>query len=483
MIASLEMQLKDSKKEATSLLQSLETREDAYMALKREYDGLSQHLKQASSKPTEDLIELMAGSDDDDEDAEVDKKKRTLPCMPMKKEGNWGPFPEAQWRAMLIVAVQMQQQVGGSHPIRRVVIHPAVCVDASHDGHFVVPFIMWDPVKLFGVRSPMCPACNLCAMRPCGWSKDGPRIAYTLHGVVLVLAKQFRCGNGRSSGCGAAAYATEDRVLKMFPPSVTTMFPFLAGKKRFVDARLASQWVYRYTSSNSSYTHIADEYAATLAEDFYLRCTAFFQRQAKWSIWSPNRKGSPFDASQSTLESSGTARAGAGLVMALLQNEALPDVFQGPSHDTVRHFIDKAAERLAHLQDSAMAAQTTEDTMKGDHTFKLAALCHNALGTPFTAIHTVMGDKAILLSVIFAKDESIAALREQHEELKSRHLCRSMPPPLIYGVDKCCSFQQLSAQLRYTDDEVQGLVSAAEVNGETVQAVAALKVRRTASKI
>ena len=27
-----------------------------------------------------------------------------------KGAGNWGPFPEAQWQAMLIVAVQMQQQ-------------------------------------------------------------------------------------------------------------------------------------------------------------------------------------------------------------------------------------------------------------------------------------------------------------------------------------------------------------------------------------
>ena len=74
-------------------------------------------------------------------------------------------------------------------------------------------------------------------------------------------------------------------------------------------------------------------------------------------------------------------RSGAALVMAMLQDKELPEVFQGPSHDTVRHFIDKAAERNAFLQDAAMAAQTTQDTMKGDHTFKLAALCQNALGT------------------------------------------------------------------------------------------------------
>ena len=103
MIASLELQLRDSKKEAASLLKSLETREDAYMGLKREFDGLSHHLKQASSKPPDELIELMAGSDEDDEDGDPEKKIKTLPCMPMKKEGNWGPFPEAQWRAMLIV--------------------------------------------------------------------------------------------------------------------------------------------------------------------------------------------------------------------------------------------------------------------------------------------------------------------------------------------------------------------------------------------
>ena len=121
-------------------------------------------------------------------------------------------------------------------------------------------------------------------------------------------------------------------------------------------------------------------------------------------------------------------RSGAALVMAMLQDKELPEVFQGPSHDTVRHFIDKAAERNAFLQDAAMAAQTTQDTMKGDHTFKLAALCQNALGTPFTAHHSIMGDSAILLSVVFAKDESIAALKEQHEELKVRHLQRGMLP-------------------------------------------------------
>ena len=72
--------------------------------------------------------------------------------------------------------------------------------------------------------------------------------------------------------------------------------------------------------------------------------------------------------------------------------------------------------RLFQAQD--FDPKTIEFTMKGDHTFKLAALCQNALGTPFTAHHSIIGDAAILLSVLFERDESITALKEQQYAYK-----------------------------------------------------------------
>ena len=152
-------------------------------------------------------------------------------------------------------------------------------------------------------------------------------------------------------------------------------------------------------------------------------------------------------------------------ILALLQMTDLPKVFKGPSHDFVRQMLDKAAERRAVLQDAAMASQVTEFTMKGDHTFKVAALGQTTLGTPFTAFHSIMGDHALILSCIFAKDESISSLEEQHKELKSRLFRLARALPRVYAVGKCCSFKQLIKQLEYTEDEIDAILAALKLDG------------------
>ena len=201
----------------------------------------------------------------------------------------------------------------------------------------------------------------------------------------------------------------------------------------------------------------------------------FFQRFKSWSVWSAQKKAA-FKQGQQTISGMWNKES-VTRVLALLQEDHLPETFTGPSHDFIQSIIEKVASRLEPLQDTAMSCMTTNHTMKGDHTFKVAGLCRNQLGNPFTALHTVMGDKAIILSSIFAKDETIASLRGQHAEIKERHIKKNLPPPLVYAVDKCCQFIQLQDQIELSPSEKETMLAAAKMNGQSDAAINDLEKR------
>ena len=476
LIQELQIQLRQRDKDVERLEGTLEKREQAFTTLKKDHDKITHSIRYASTGKMDNLIEEMdlgeGPDDDEDEKDETEAKpQRKLPSMPFAKgEGNWGVFPDRQWREMLVTACYMRANKPNC-PTNRVVVWPELTFANVVAEYFLLPYILWDPPKMCGVKAPLCPGCKQHAMRGIGWAALGPRICYTVHGVVLILARQYRCGDGRGKTCGTTHYATQDVLLRQWPPAVATAFPYLQGKKFFVEERLADAWLNLYTSSNISMEAIAAQYSAGLADEFYRRATMFLQRSKEWSVWTPRmavRYHEAHASGQQTLDSMlgmGHSKTDVPAIMAMLQMEALPTVFTGPSHDFVRHMIDVAAGRRQALQDAAMAAQVTEFTMKGDHTFKVAALGQTTLGTPFTAFHTLVGDAGIILSCVFAKDEAIESLEEQHAEVKDRCFRLARALPRVYAVDKCCQFKSLIKQLQYSPNEVSSILESLRAGG------------------
>ena len=263
LIASLENELKLARDDNKKLTLSLETRQADYSQLKKEYDNLTRTIRQAT-KPMEEIEKMVVRKEEESSDEDPDSgddrgsKKIKLPSVCKPKEGkHFGPFPEAQWRLMLVTGCHMQQSWGGQHPTNFITNHPPILFETRPEGYFLAPYILWDPVKIFGVSSPMCFGCGAHAMRPCGWALSGPRIAYTTQGVVLILGRLYRCGNGKTTGCNKTGFSTQGKLLRQWPDAVATAYGFLNKKDCQVELRLANQWLTLFTTSNMSFSKIA----------------------------------------------------------------------------------------------------------------------------------------------------------------------------------------------------------------------------------
>ena len=82
-----------------------------------------------------------------------------LPAFPVAKgdsDGNWGVFAERQWREMLVAGAVMRANKPNC-PLFRVVIYPGLTFSSDPAEYFLLPFILFDPPKLTGVKNPLCP--------------------------------------------------------------------------------------------------------------------------------------------------------------------------------------------------------------------------------------------------------------------------------------------------------------------------------------
>ena len=245
--------------------------------------------------------------------------------------------------------------------------------------------------------------------------------------------------------------------MKQLPAAIQAMFPYVSCTKYFVEDKLAHQWYSLWSSSNVSYARLAEIYSNQLADDFYRRCDAALSRNsADWVPYAMRCKSKV--PGQKTLESFGFTSAehpSVHVIMQMLQAEKLPDVYIGPSDDFVKEVIHFEAQRLQPLQDCAMEAQLSKKVMCGDHSFKLSGSCVSEQSHPFHALHAIFGDCGVLLSAVFTKDESIAALEKQHVALAVRFKAKGTPCPQIYTVDKCCQFRAIQKHFIYDPVEIR----------------------------
>jgi len=200
MISVLEEKLKAKDEQLAAKERKICQLSETLTLLHRDYDCLQVSLKQAWKKPTSELMEAVMESESDDEVEGKEKKKPKQTGLCFDSKGHFGPFPDTQYRHMLITAMAMNREEGGTAPMFRMINYPADLMEMQPQGYFVVPWILFHPVKIWGVSWPPCPKCNE-KMRATTWAHSGPRIAWTLKGVHLIWAKLYRCGNGKTTGC------------------------------------------------------------------------------------------------------------------------------------------------------------------------------------------------------------------------------------------------------------------------------------------
>ena len=174
LIEQLQIDARKTHQELVRVKAHLAKRDEAYSQLKRDHDKVTRSIKFASTGKMDNLLEAMelgeeAPSDDDEEDSSpkaTTTAKGNLPAMG-DSDGNWGVFADRQWREMLVAGAVMKANKPDS-PIFRMVIYPGLTFSSDPAEYFLVPFIMFDSPKQFGVKNPLCPHCRTRAMRGVG---------------------------------------------------------------------------------------------------------------------------------------------------------------------------------------------------------------------------------------------------------------------------------------------------------------------------
>eukprot|EP00158_Paraphelidium_tribonemae_P003260 Partr_v1_DN26004_c2_g3_i1_m667 putative NA len=249
------------------------------------------------------------------------------------------------------------------------------------------------------------------SVRPCDFCRQililsqGPRLVSALGKDYYILCKQYHCN------CGANFRSYDPRVLKRLPPAVQDQFPCRVYGKTAIDnvmlAVLSRQVVKKQSFSDVSRMHKE------------VNAGIFWKAHHAYLSWSIKRSS----LSTAKVKPFGNYADANGWRGSILSPQFL-----------ARVYCEVSVE--AYPVKNRMMQSIKGDILRGDHTFKVAAVPMVNYQRIFEARFSIMNEFGHLLGFWQVQSKSLADLKTDFDMVQSLY---GSSGPKVFFTDNCCA--------------------------------------------